>query len=496
MNFRHFFARKPISELIVEASESKGFEKTLGPFQLIMLGIGAIIGAGIFVLAGPAAGLHAGPAITVSLALCGLACACAGLCYAELSSTIPISGGAYTYAYASLGEVVAWLVTGLIVLTYILGASTVATGWSGYFVSFLADYGVTIPPEFASYLGKEIVHADGSITYGIINLPAFFIVILLGAVVFFGADTSATVNNIIVAIKMFVIFAFILIGASYINFENWKPFIPQNTGVPGEFGLSGIVSGAGVIFLAFSGFDAVAATAQETKNPQRDLPIGILGSLFICTIIYILVSAVLTGVVPYTELAVAEPMAVAVNAMNMPWFSYVIKIGAISGLTSVILVLMYAVVRVLFTVTHDGLLPKWLAKSHEKYHTPHIMTFFVVMSMALLSALFPVDKLSKLANFGTLSNFSIVCLITLYLRYKEPKLIRGFKCPFMPWVPIAGIIVFTVIIISLPMEILLYAALWLGFLLIVYFVYGQHNSKLQKELVESCELESEQQEKV
>jgi APA family basic amino acid/polyamine antiporter len=294
---------------------------------------------------------------------------------------------------------------------------------------------------------------------------------------------------------MVIIFAFILIGATYINFDNWKPFIPENTGVSGEFGLSGIVSGAGVIFLAFTGFDAVAATAQETKNPQRDLPIGILGSLFICTAIYILVSAVLTGIVHYPELAVAEPMAVAVNAMNMPWFSVAIKIGAIAGLTSVILVLMYAVVRVMFTVTHDGLLPMWLAKCHKKYHTPHIITFFVVMSMALLSALFPVDKLSKLANFGTLSTFSIVCFIVLYLRYKEPELIRGFECPLMPWVPIAGIIIFTVIIFSLPVEVLFYAGLWLGFLLIVYFVYGQHNSKLQKELAESGELELEQEER-
>lgn len=482
MSFKRFFTRKPISELMDDVENSHDLARTLGPFQLILLGIGAIIGAGIFVLAGSAASHNAGPAITISLALCGIACACAGLCYAELASTIPISGGPYTYAYAALGEIVAWFVMSMMLLTYMLGAATVASGWSGYMNSFLTSYGITLPVKFAHHYGHIARLADGTEVKCWVDIPAFLIVWLMASVVYFGANASAIINAVIVTIKMTVIASFILIGVMYIDPNNWVPFIPENTGVFGEFGLSGIIGGAGAVFLAFTGFDAVATAAQESKNPQRDLPIGILGSLFICTIVYILVSAVLTGVANYTELGVPEPMAVAADKMNMPWFSVVIKIGAIAGLTSVILVLIYGIVRALYAATHDGLLPLWLAAIHKKHQTPHVLTITVGLIISLFGSMIDVDRLARMANLGTLSTFAMVCISVLFLRYKEPNLKRGFYCPLVPLIPGFGIILFLVIIFGLPNEILLYGVVWTIFMLFIYMIYGRSNSILQKEI--------------
>jgi APA family basic amino acid/polyamine antiporter len=289
---------------------------------------------------------------------------------------------------------------------------------------------------------------------------------------------------------MTVLLTILTLGATKIDPSNWVPFIPENTGTFGEFGFSGIIGGSAVIFLAYTGFDAVATAAQETKNPQRDLPIGIIGSLLICTVMYILVSGVLTGIVSYKELGVADPMAVAVDKMNMPWFSTVIKIGAVSGLTSVILVLMYSVVRILYTVTHDGLLPKFLAKCHKKYHTPHILTIIAGTVIAFFASTVPIDKLVRLANFGTLVTFAVVCFGTLFLRYKFPDLPRGFKCPLVPWIPITGIILFLQIIVGLPNEIFIYAGIWTLFVLVIYFAYGQFNSNLQKEINEGIIVEN------
>ncbi|AIF81220.1 amino acid transporter [endosymbiont of Acanthamoeba sp. UWC8] len=484
MSFKRYFTRKPIDELVKEANSSDGLERSLGAFQLIMLGIGAIIGAGIFVLAGTAAGHYAGPAVVISFALSGLACACAGLCYAELSSAIPISGSSYTYTYATLGELVAWIISGMILLTYILGASAVASGWSDYMLSFLGDYGITLAPQYTCPTGNALSLPDGSSVTCILNLPAAIIVGLLAIVVFLGSDASATINTIIVVIKMTVLLGFIAIGATKVDVNNWIPFIPENTGKFGEFGISGIIGGAGVVFLAFTGFDAVATAAQEAKNPQRDLPIGILGSLFISTITYILVSGVLTGVANYTELGVGSPIAVAVDKMNMPWFSTVIKIGAVAGLTSVILVLIYGVVRVLYTVTHDGLLPKALAKCHKKYHTPHILTFLAAGVIAILGSTLQINKLVELANFGAMVTFAIVCFGTLYLRYKYPDLPRGFRCPLVPWIPLAGVILFVQIIAGLSLTTFIYAGIWIAFILVIYFAYGQFNSNLQKSINE------------
>lgn len=478
MSLKRYFKCKSVESLLDEAKKSHEFARTLSAFQLVLLGIGAIIGAGIFVFIGPAAGQNAGPAITLSLILAGFACACAALCYAELASTIPIAGSSYTYAYATLGELPAWLIAGMITFTYILGASAVASGWSGYFVSFLQDYGITIPAIISATTGDVVSSIDGSTTTALFNLPAFMIVLLLASIVYQGSESSATFNAIIVAIKMAVLFAFIAIGATKINPENWTPFIPENTGTFGKFGISGIFAGAGGILLAYTGFDAVATAAQETKNPKRDLPIGIVGSLAICIIVYVMVSAVLTGLVPYQELNVSAPMAIAVNTMAMPWFSTAIKIGAIAGLTSVVLVLIFGAVRIFYTITHDGLLPMGLAKVHKKHKTPHIITIMVGLTIATIAATCPSDKLAKLSNLGTMVTFIIVCLGTIYLRYKKPDLKREFECPLVPVVPLIGVVLFLGIIFSLPNEIFLYAGTWIAFMLVIYFGYSRHNSHL------------------
>ncbi len=481
MSYHKYLTKKPVVELFDEIKNDT-FERTLGPIQLILIGIGAVIGAGIFIIAGNAAGEHAGPAITLSFILGGIACAMAGLCYAELSSTIPISGGAYTYIYASLGELAAWLILGMILLTYVLGAASVASGWSSYLTSFLADYHIHIPPHLSNTTGKILTLADGSSVTAWIDLPAFFIVILLTMVVYRGAKTAAWINTLIVSVKMVILTLFIGIGIFYIDPANWIPYIPENTGVAGEFGFSGILSGTAVVFLAFTGFDAVATTAQEAKNPQKNLPIGILVSLLVCTIFYVLISGVLTGIVHYTKLNVSQPLALAVDSMNLPWFSVVMKVGAISGLTTVILVLIYAAVRVLYAVTYDGLLPNFLAKKHPKYHTPHVLTIVVGLTISLLASTLPLSKLVKLSNFGTLVTFAAVCFATLYMRYKMPNLPRGFKCPLVPYVPLAGMILFCQIIGAFPNEIFIYAGIWTLFLLVIYFSYSQFHSVLLKEI--------------
>lgn len=490
MSFKRYFTPKPLTELANEASASHDLARTLTAFQLILMGVGAIVGAGIFVLVGIGAS-HAGPAVVLSFLLGAFACACAALCYAELASAIPLSGSAYSYTYATLGELPAWLVSGCIVLGYVLSAASVASGWSGYFVSLLAGYGIMLPPEWTHATGHIIQLADGSTGTAIMNLPAFVIVGLLAYVVYQGANASAIINTIIVTVKLAVLFTFIALGAMHIDVANWTPFIPENTGTFGVFGVSGIIGGAGAIFLAYMGFDAVATAAQEAKNPQRDLPIGILGSLAISTIFYVLVAAVLTGLVHYSALAdTSEPLAIAVKAMQMPWFSLLIKIGAVVGLSSVILVLLYASVRVLYTVTHDGLLPMGLAKCHPKHHTPHILTFIVSLVVALLGSMVQLGNLVFLSAFGTLVTYMVVCFSTLYMRRQFPLLPRGFKCPWVPIIPLTGIALFSVILYGLPNHIFGYAAIWLGFIIFVYFMYGRKHSHLQKEIHEGAVHES------
>ncbi|WP_339051787.1 amino acid permease [Candidatus Lariskella endosymbiont of Epinotia ramella] len=476
---KQYFKRKSIKDLLSQAESSKDLERSLNGWQLILLGIGAIIGAGIFVLTGEAASQHAGPAIILSFAISGAACVCAGLCYAELASTIPVSGSAYTYIYATLGELPACIMSGLMLLGSFPIIASVAGGWSGYTLSFLADFGIIIPARLTAVTGQMVTLADGTEAPALFDLPALFIVLSLSTLLCFGAQTSAWVNSVIVFIKMSVLIAFVILGAFSVDPSNWVPFIPENTGEFGKFGFSGVIAGASIVFLAYNGFDSVATAAQETKNPQRDLPIGILGSLLVCTIAYVLVSAVLTGIVPYNEFKGAQPIALAVDRMNMPWFSFAVKVCAISGLTSVILVMLYGLARILFTIAKDGLLPDVLTICHKKYKTPYISTMIAGSVISVIGATVPLDTLVKLSNFGVLCSFAITCFAALYLRYTQPNIERAFKCPMMPWIPLLGIILLIQIIAGLPIETYIEAACWMVFVLLLYFLYGRSNSKLQ-----------------
>lgn len=479
MNFlSKYYRRKSIAEVVKMAEKSNKLVRSLGPMQLILMGIGAIVGAGIFVLTGEAASQHAGPAITLSFALSGLACICAALCYAELSSMIPVSGSAYTYIYVTLGEFAACVMVGFMTMATALSIASVASGWSGYVLHFLADFGIYLPPQFTAVTGHIISLADGTQVAAFFDLPAFFIVMLVTVVLYFGIETSAAVNSVIVFIKMSVLLLFVILGALYIDPQNWIPFIPENEGTFGKFGLSGILAGASMVFLAYNGFDAVASAAQETKNPQRDIPIGIIGSCIICIITYIAVSGVLTGLVPYTELAGAKPIAIAVDRMQMPWFAVIVKIGAAAGLTSVVLVMLYSLIRILFAVASDGLLPKIFAKVHKKSHVPHVLTVICGLVIAVTSATIPLGKLVQLANFGILGTFTIVCFAALLLRYTQPALKRVFSCPFMPFTPLLGMALLIQIIAGLSAETYMQAAVWIVIVIVIYLSYGQFHSKL------------------
>lgn len=477
MNLSRFMVKKSIASIQAEAKNSE-LKRTLSATNLISLGIGCIIGTGIFVLTGQAAAQYAGPAIIISFLLAGMACAFAAMCYAELASMLPVSGSAYSYAYASLGELFAWVMGWLLLLEYGVAASTVALGWSGYVVSFLHNLGIIIPSEFTSATGQIVKLPDGGTVTAIFNLPAFLGIAAATGLLVLGVKESATINNIIVFIKLLVIVLFIGVGAMYINPSNWHPFIPQNTGEYGHFGWSGILHGASFIFFAYIGFEAVSTAAQEAKNPQKDVPIGIIGSLAICTLLYILVSLVLTGIVKYDTLNVPDPMAVAVDAIGLPWLSFVVKIGAIAGLSSVMLVLMYGQTRIFYTMAKDGLLPPIFATVHKKYQTPWINTLLVGGISGLVAGMTDINSLGNLVNLGTLVAFTIICFTVMYMRKKEPNLARPFKVKYPRLIPILGMLFCVGLISSLWAT---FVALIPYFALgaVVYFGYGQFHSKLR-----------------
>lgn len=478
---KKYLIKKPISAIKAEYSQGE-LKRTLSAANLVSLGIGCIIGAGIFVMTGQAAASYAGPAIILSFVLAGLCCAFAGLCYAELASMLPVSGSAYSYSYASLGEMVAWVMGWLLLLEYGVAASTVAVGWSGYVVSFLGNFGIVIPPEWSTPTYAMNIEAGHMEFTGGFNLPAMIGILSMTALLVVGVKESATVNNVIVAIKLAVVVLFVVVGFFYVNPENWHPFIPENTGVDGQYGWSGILRGAGVVFFAYVGFEAVSTAAQEAHNPHRDVPIGILGSLTICTILYMMVSAVLTGIVPFTELAVPDPMAKAVDALGLPWLSFLIKVGAIAGLTSVMMVLMYGQTRIFYTMARDGLMPEKFCAIHPKYQTPYINTILVGCVIAIVAAATPIDILGDLVSLGTLTAFSIICFTVLYLRKAEPHLERPFKVPYSPFLPILGILFCGYLIYGLlsnPVTVRFYIC-YIGMGLAVYFLYSCRHSKLQK----------------
>ncbi|MDR0798284.1 MAG: amino acid permease [Dysgonamonadaceae bacterium] len=463
--------------------QGSGLKRTLTAGNLVALGIGAVIGAGIFVITGNAAAVHAGPAVVISFIISAIGCALAGLCYAEFSSMFPVSGSAYSYAYATMGEFVAWILGWDLILEYLLGASTVAVGWSGYTVSFLADLGIHLPTALTQ-APIDFTNENGwYLTGAIINFPSVFIVTILATLLVLGVKESATLNNIIVIIKVIVILLFIGFGIAYINLDNWSPFIPENTGHFENFGFSGILSGAAVVFFAYVGFDAVSTAAQEAKNPQKDMPRGILISLLICTILYIAVSLVLTGIVNYKDLNVAAPIALAIDTAGagLRWLAPLVKIGAIAGLSSVVMVLMYGQSRVFYSMAKDGLLPSLFAKLHHRYRTPHITTWLIGLACAVFAGLLPINILSKMVSIGTLLAFTIVSIGIIILRKRRPDLPRPFKTPWVPVVPIAGALVCLTQMFALSIDTWIRLVGWMAIGLVIYFGYSIRHSKLRKD---------------
>lgn len=479
MSMTDYMQRKPLAD-IIRGAEEHVLAPSLGALSITALGIGCIIGAGIFVLTGTAAAQYAGPGIMLSFVLGGVACAFVGLCYAELAALLPVSGSTYTYTYATLGELVAWIIGWDLVLEYAMGAATVSVGWSGYFASLLKNLGIVIPPALAAAPGTVAgTLADGTVVYGIVNLPAAFIVGLLTFLLIMGTKESARLNNIMVAVKLTVVLAFILIGAAYVTRANWHPLIPDNTGEFGHFGWSGILRGSAVVFFAFIGFDAVSTAAQEAKNPQRDMPIGILGSLILCTVLYIAVAAVLTGIVPYAQLNVADPIARAVDVIGLTWFSVLIKIGALAGLTTVILVLLYGQSRIFFTIAHDGLLPPVFAQVHPVRKTPWKSQMMIGTIVAIVSALTPIGILGEMVSIGTLFAFVLVCGAVIYLRKSDAAVTRPFRTPGVPVVPVLGILFCLLLMAGLPLDTWLRLIVWLVIGLAIYFFYGRNHSVLR-----------------
>lgn len=491
--FERMFARKSIAQVQRE-SESSELKRSLGKWNLLLLGVGCIIGAGIFVRTGSAAALHAGPAVLLSFVVAGIVCAFAGLCYAELSSTLPVSGSAYTYGYTTLGEFVAWIMGALLLLEYGLAASVVAVGWGGYVVSLLADFGIAIPPELTGPAGYTLMRdgvpvlVDGQTVTTIFNLPAFLICLALAGLLIVGVSESAKVNNVIVAIKVSVLTAFIVVGGLIVigNFgtlsaQNWVPFIPENTG-DGQFGVDGIMRAASIVFFAYIGFEAVSTAGQEAKNPARDMPFGIIGSLIVCTVIYMLVAAVMTLLVPYTSLNVPDPVAVVVDSFGPQWgwLAKTIKVGAIIGLTSVVLVLMYAQTRIFYTMARDGLLPKVFATVHPTLKTPYINTILVGVITAVAAGFFDINVLGDMTSVGTLAAFAIVCLSVIYLRRAAPQLPRGFRVPLYPVLPVLGILSCGYLITTVPWDVLKFFLWYMLGAVVLYFIYGMHFSNLQR----------------
>jgi APA family basic amino acid/polyamine antiporter len=503
------FATKPLNMLLQEgqASDEHSLRRALGPINLITLGIGAIIGAGIFVLTGAAAAQYAGPAIILSFVLAGFACAFAGLCYSEFASLIPIAGSAYTYGYATLGEIFAWIIGWDLILEYAFGAATVASGWSGYVVSFLQDWGIHIPPALTATPGTDLVLYNSrwerlvtvlpTLTkngidpatlphaVGVLNVVAFFAIAIVTCILVIGIKESANVNSVIVIIKVSIVLLFIAIAAVFllrhpnVALENWRPFIPPNEGTLGKYGWSGIARGAAVIFFAYIGFDAVSTAAQEARNPQRDMPLGILGSLVICTVLYILVSGLLTGVVPYAALNVPDPVAVGIDATGVRAGSFLVKLGAIAGLGSVMLVMLLGQSRVFFSMSRDGLLPKWAGTVHPHFRTPYISSITVGVFVACFASLVPIGILGELVSIGTLLAFVIVCAGVWVLRIRRPELERPFKTPMVPLVPILGIVVSLYLMLSLPLDTWLRLVIWLIIGMAVYFGYSRKHSRVR-----------------
>jgi basic amino acid/polyamine antiporter, APA family len=477
---------KSIAQLQTEAADegSHSLKRVLTATNLTLLGIGAIIGAGIFVLTGHAAADNAGNAVVLSFVFAFFGCLFAGLCYAEFSSVVPIAGSAYTYAYATLGEFMAFIIGWNLVLEYMFGASTVGVGWAGYFVDLMDKMGIHLPAAFSqapvawSETAGKLVVVHG----GVINLPAFLLVMAITAILVVGIKESARFNNIIVYVKVAIVILVIGVGFFFVNAANWHPFIAPSSGTFGKFGFSGVIRGAAVVFFAYIGFDAVSTAAQEAKNPQRDLPIAMLGSLVICTVLYVLMSLVLTGLAPYSVLDVPHPVAFALSRIpQLAWLEIFTDIAAIAGLASVVLVMLLGMSRVFFTMSRDGLLPPALGLVHPTFRTPYVTTILTGTVAAVIAAIFPIDILGELVSIGTLLAFTIVCVGVIVLRVRRPELHRPFKTPLVPLVPLLGIGSCLGLMGFLPRATWIRLIVWLLVGFVVYFGYGRYHSKLATE---------------
>ena len=471
--------RKSVTDLQNEALTDHSLKRALGALNLTLLGIGAIIGTGIFVLTGTVAAVNAGPAVVLSFILAGIASIFAALCYSEFASLVPMAGSAYTYGYATLGEIFAWIIGWDLVLEYALGAVTVAIGWSGYVVSFLHDIGLDVPCALSGARGTVVKCADGTSMTAVFNLPAVVIIALVTTLLVIGIKESATTNNVIVFIKLAVVVLFIVFAAHAVNPANWHPFIPAAEG-QGHFGWDGVVAGGGIVFFAYIGFDAVSTAAQEAKNPQKDMPIGIIGSLLICTLLYILVSGIATGVTPYKDLNVPDPIAVAADRAGLGWMSTLIKLGAIAGLSSVILVMLLGQSRVFWSMSRDGLLPQVINRIHPKFQTPYITSIVTGIAVAFFAAILPIRDAASLVSIGTLLAFVIVSIGVIVLRVREPNLPRAFKTPAYWIVAPLGAISALYLMIHLSRTTWERLIIWFVIGMFVYFGYGVRNSKLAR----------------
>ncbi|MFE1600645.1 amino acid permease [Methylobacterium sp. ID0610] len=477
------FRTKPIEQLTGDAGTGEhALHRTLGPWSLVGLGIGAIIGAGLFSLTGIAAAEHAGPAVVISFAIAALGCAFAGMCYSELASMIPVSGSAYTYAYATMGEFVAWIIGWDLVLEYAVGAATVSVSWSKYVATLLQNFGVTLPPRLLHSPFETVQLADGTHTTGLVNLPAVLILCVISLLLMRGVRESARVNAVIVVVKVAVVLAVIGTGLFYVKAQNYVPFIPDNTGTFGEYGWSGIMRAAGVVFFAYIGFDAVSTAAQEVKNPQRTMMVGILGSLAICTVLYIAFAAVLTGLVRYDSMrGDAAPVATAIAQTPFPGLQTLVTLGVIAGFTTVMLVLLYGQSRVFYAMAQDRLLPRFFGAIHPTWRTPYRSNLFFMVFACLLGGVLPISQLGHMTSIGTLLAFIIVCAGVLILRRSHPHEARGYRTPAVPFVPLAGIVVCLAMMVSLDGQTWLRLVIWLAIGLAIYFGYSRAHSRVGRE---------------
>jgi basic amino acid/polyamine antiporter, APA family len=487
------FDTKSVEQIQAEqiGSGEGTLKRVLGPTQLVMLGVGAIIGTGIFVLTGQAAAAHAGPAIVVSMVLAGATSVLAALCYSEFAASVPVAGSAYTYAYATLGEFIAWIIGWDLILEYALGAATVAVGWSGNFITLLRQLGVSFPAALSGAPGTSVAMLGGGSATAVFNVPAVAITVAVTALLVIGVKESASVNAVIVVLKIGLLLVVIAAGAMFIVPANWHPFIPPNTGTFGEYGWSGILRGAGVIFFAYIGFDAVSTSAQEARNPRRDMPFGILGSLAICTVLFVLASGVMVGIVPYKQmLNEPAPLVVAIDAAagraaGTPWqqpmeiVRVLITVGALAALSSVMVVMMLAQPRIFLAMSRDGLLPAWAGRVHPRFKTPHVSTIVTGLAVAAAAGLTPIGTLGSLVSIGTLMAFVIVSIGIIVLRRTRPDLPRPFRMPMVPLLPILSALVAFALMLGLPQATWERLLLWMAIGLVVYFVYGYSRSRLR-----------------